>query len=222
MKINVIADKVIKEGDINKKFYTSEDRITDINSAYLFLIEKATQIGSKFPMNDGTTANSEIFTVAVEGDQTFVRTIKDVSIEKVEYRAVATDDWVCLDRELKRCLNCFTSESCCDSFTANEKKVFVLEADVGEYQVTYERGNVTLFTDADYTAGTKSPDWLPEAFHDLLWLRLLLTQTAFYKKERYPIWEKMWNDLFTLFQNHYYRNAEITEEIITDEPLNNR
>jgi hypothetical protein len=209
MNIKKIADKIIKEGDINPREYTIEDRIDDINTEYLALIEHATQIGSKFPMTDGTT-DSEIFTL-VAGDNTFTRTIKDTEIVKVEFRIDTESRWDCLDHDDKKCLNCYSLMDM--RFSANEKQVFIKDARDGFARITYNRPAITLFTLADYSLPIPpSPDWIPETFHPLLWLRPTLNQAGYYKKDRYEVLKAQYADLFELFTDHYERNAGVNME----------
>jgi len=214
MDIKDIADKIIKESDVNPVEYEVADRIVDINTEYLKLIELATQIGSKFPISAGGD-NTESFTI-VDGDQTLTRTIKDTSIQKVEYRAVATDDWECMDRDTERCHNCFAFNN--SHFIANEKQVFLEDAYAGFLKVTYDRANITVFTTADYSLGTPpSPDWLPETFHPLLWMKPALDMAELYKPDRVAKIEKDRDELLILFRNHYGRDAETIVETDDEE-----
>ena len=91
MNIKQIVDKIPKEADINPNEYAVADRIDDINSRLLILVERANQIGSKEPMNDGEDI-SEDFTV-VAGSNTFDRTIKNVPIQRVDWRPSNTSRW---------------------------------------------------------------------------------------------------------------------------------
>ena len=55
MNIKQIVDKITKEADINPREYTVADRIVDVNSEYLMLVEKARQIGSIEPISNAET-----------------------------------------------------------------------------------------------------------------------------------------------------------------------
>lgn len=219
MNIKTIADKIIKEGDLNAVEYTVADRVDDINTEYLALIEHALQIGSKIAPTSGGT-DSETLTL-VDGDNTFTRTIKDTEIIKVEYRANIDSRWECIDHDPKLCLNCYTSLDM--RFSANEKQIFIKDARAGLCRVTYNRPAIVLFTAADYALGTPpEPVWLPETFHPLLWLKPTLNQSGYYKKDRYQVLQNQYDTLFELFDNHYQRNASYNMEFETDEPQNNR
>lgn len=205
MNIKQITDKTIKEAGVRPDEYTVADRIDDQNTEYLKLIELATQIGSKFPMTDGG-ATSETFSI-VAGDQTLTRTIKDTSIVKVEFRYDSNSDWQCLKRDTDRCSNCFFFMN--GKFRANEKQVFLEDAYAGELRVTYERGNITQFTESDYDEVTPpSPDWLPEVFHPLIWMKPSLDMASLYKPDRVAKLTADRDELLVLFRNHYGRDAE--------------
>ena len=204
MNIKQIVDKIPKEADINPNEYVVADRIDDINSRLLILVERANQKGSKEPMNDGEDV-SEDFTV-VSGSNTFDRTIKNVPIQRVDWRPNNTSRWCRLDLDKTRAIN--TWAYCDIKFFANEKEIFIENGRAGELRVTYSRGTVTLFTVADYSATpAPSPDILPIEFHDLLWLYPALRQARIYKKDRVAGLEAGVNELQELFDNHYGRNA---------------
>lgn len=204
MNIKEIVDKIPKEADINPSEYTVADRIADVNSRLLILVAKASQIGSKEPMNDGEDI-SEIFNI-VAGSNTLARTIENVPILRVDWRPNNLSRWCRLDLDPTRGIN--TWAYCDIKFFANEKEVFVENGRVGEVRVTYARGAVTLFTVANYSATpAPSPDILPLEFHDLLWLYPALRQARIYKKDRVAGLEAEVNELQTLFNNHYGRNA---------------
>ncbi len=204
MNIKQIVDKIPKEADINPNEYVVADRIDDINSRLLILVERANQIGSNQPMNDDEDI-SEDFTV-VAGSNTFDRTIKNVPIQRVDWRPNNTSRWCRLDLDKTRAIN--TWAYCDIKFFANEKEIFIENGRAGELRVTYSRGTVTLFTVADYSATpAPSPDILPIEFHDLLWLYPALRQARIYKKDRVAGLEAEVKELQELFDNHYGRNA---------------
>lgn len=204
MNIKQIVDKIPKEADINPNEYVVADRIDDINSRLLILVERANQIGSNQPMNDDEDI-SEDFTV-VAGSNTFDRTIKNVPIQRVDWRPNNTSRWCRLEMDKTRAIN--TWAYCDIKFFANEKEIFIENGLAGELRVTYSRGAVTLFTVADYSATpAPSPDILPIEFHDLLWLYPALRQARIYKKDRVAGLEAEVNELQELFDNHYGRNA---------------
>lgn len=204
MNIKQIVDKIPKEADINPNEYVVADRIDDINSRLLILVERANQIGSNQPMNDDGDI-SEDFTV-VAGSNTFDRTIKNVPIQRVDWRPNNTSRWCRLDLDKTRAIN--TWAYCDIKFFANEKEIFIENGRAGELRVTYSRGTVTLFTVADYSATpAPSPDILPIEFHDLLWLYPALRQARIYKKDRVAGLEVEVKELQELFDNHYGRNA---------------
>ena len=204
MNIKQIVDKIPKEADINPNEYVVADRIDDINSRLLILVERANQIGSNQPMNDDEDI-SEDFTV-VAGSNTFDRTIKNVPIQRVDWRPNNTSRWCRLEMDKTRAIN--TWAYCDIKFFANEKEIFIENGLSGELRVTYSRGAVTLFTVADYSATpAPSPDILPIEFHDLLWLYPALRQARIYKKDRVAGLEVEVKELQELFDNHYGRNA---------------
>lgn len=204
MNIKQIVDKIPKEADINPNEYVVADRIDDINSRLLILVERANQIGSNQPMNDDEDI-SEDFTV-VAGSNTFDRTIKNVPIQRVDWRPNNTSRWCRLEMDKTRAIN--TWAYCDIKFFANEKEIFIENGLAGELRVTYARGAVTLFTVADYSATpAPSPDILPIEFHDLLWLYPALRQARIYKKDRVAGLEVEVKELQELFDNHYGRNA---------------
>lgn len=204
MTIKEIVDKIPKEADINPSEYTVADRVADVNSRFLILVARASQIGSKEPMNDGEDI-SEIFNI-VDGSNTLARTIENVPILRVDWRPDNTSRWCRLDLDKTRGIN--TWAYCDIKFFANEKEIFIENGRVGEIRVTYARGAVTLFTVADYSATpAPSPDILPIEFHDLLWLYPALRQARIYKKDRVAGLEAEVKELQELFDNHYGRNA---------------
>ncbi len=204
MTIKEIVDKIPKEADINPSEYTVADRVADVNSRLLILVAKASQIGSKEPMNDGEDI-SEIFNI-VDGSNTLARTIENVPILRVDWRPNNTSRWCRLEMDKTRAIN--TWAYCDIKFFANEKEIFIENGRDGELRVTYSRGEVTLFTVADYSATpAPSPDILPIEFHDLLWLYPSLRQARIYKKDRVAGLEAEVKELQELFDNHYGRNA---------------
>ena len=214
MNIKEIVDKIPKEADINPNEYVVTDRIADVNSRLLILIEKANQIGSNQPMKSETENIFETFSI-VSGSNTLTRTIKDVPILRVDYRPNNTSKWCRLDMDKTRAIN--TWAYCDIKFFANEKQVFVENGQAGEVRITYTRGGVTLFTLADYNNATPpSPDMIPVEFHDLLWLYPSLRQARIYKKDRVDGLEAEIKELQTLFDNHYGRNAVTDSMFVTE------
>lgn len=214
MNIKTIVDKIVKEADIQAANYSVADRLTDVNSIYLRLVEKAVQIGSKIPISKAE-ANSETFDV-VDGSQTFTRTIKNAPIQRVDFMPSGGSYYEKVDEDNSRQINGFCLGD--TRFFANEKQIFVEGGRPGTLRVTYARGNVVLFTQADYdNVLPPSPDWLPEEFHDLLWLKPATRQAKFYKKDRAGALEDETNEVQALFDNHYGRNAVHDGQIMTDE-----
>ena len=214
MNIKEIVDKIIKESDVQANSYSVADRIADVNARYLFYIEKAVQIGSKVPISKAETI-SENFTV-VAGSNTFTRTIKDVPIRRVDFQHENSSffDGVPYDQSRKISGVNFGEMR----FWADEKRVFIEEGYAGTLRVTYDRGGVTLFTVADYelVSGWPSPDWLPETFHDLLWLDPSYRASRKYKKDRSAYLKEDRDELRELFFNHYGRESAIDSAFETD------
>lgn len=219
MNIKDIADKIIKEADLNPAEYTVADRIVDINAIYLQYIESAMQIGSKEPMSSSETV-SENFTV-VDGSNVFTRTITDVAIVRVDFQATGATTWCRVVEDYGRKIgeHC---RSCGVVFFADEKRIFVEDGRSGTLRVTYAHGAITTFTTADYSAGTPpSPTWLPLVFHPLLWLNPATIQAEYYKKDRAVGLRNQLTRLEALFYNHYSRNTAVDSVIETDETYGN-
>jgi len=211
MNFKNIIDKIVKEGDINPNEYQVADRIVDVNSRYLFLVEWAMQIGST-----ETIANQEVkqesFTL-VEGLNTLVRTIPDMPFTSLEYTVdtVITDNtnWTCLDQE-----SFYSWCGCGMNISFDEKQIVIEKGRVGTIRVKYARGVVVPFTEADYLNVTPpSPVWLPLVFHDLLWLDPATIQAEYYKKDRAVSLRNQLTRLEELFYNHYSRNATQVSEV---------
>jgi hypothetical protein len=215
MNIKEIADKIIKEADVTTANYQIADRIVDINSMYLRLVEKAVQIGSKLPISNGE-ANSETFTV-VSGSNTFTRTMKNVPIVRVDFKHEDAEIYQAVDFDNSRLISGVNFGEM--RFWANQKQVFIEEGYAGTLRVTYARGAVTLFTVADYNLGSAwpSPDWLDEVFHDLLWLKLAYRQAKMYKKDRAAGIKEELDELQTLFDNKFGRDSIHDSAFSTDE-----
>jgi hypothetical protein len=215
MNIKEIADKIIKEADVTTANYQIADRIVDINSMYLRLVEKAVQIGSKLPISNGE-ANSETFTV-VSGSNTFTRTMKNVPIVRVDFKHEDAEIYQAVDFDNSRLISVVNFGEM--RFWANQKQVFIEEGYAGTLRVTYARGAVTLFTVADYNLGSAwpSPDWLDEVFHDLLWLKLAYRQAKMYKKDRAAGIKEELDELQTLFDNKFGRDSIHDSAFSTDE-----
>lgn len=212
MNIKQIVDKIPKEADINPAEYTVADRISDVNSQYLQLIEKARQIGSIEPIS-GVETFTESFAI-VAGANTLTRTIKDIPIERIDYKPTGASKFRRVNRDISRSLN--TWQCLGMKFFANEKQIFIENGLAGDIRVTYIGGNVTTFTESDYNAGTPpTPTFLPEVFHDLLWLHPALTQAQYYKTDRVNGLTDKVTKLQNLFDNRYGRNAVQTSRFQT-------
>lgn len=213
MNIKTIVDKIVKEGDINPNEYTVADRVEDVNTKYLQLIEWAMQIGSTETIANKET-KVESFTL-VDGLNTLVRTIPDNPFYAIEY----TRDTVVTINSLWEPLTQETFYTWCgDDFNVSfdEKRIIIEKAKVGTLKVTYARGIVVPFTAADYSNLTPpSPTWLPETFHPLLWLEPTTIQAEYYKKDRAQSLRDQLTKLEQLFYNHYNRNATQTSEVKT-------
>lgn len=214
MNIKQIIDKALKEADVQAQDWPVSNRLEDVNMEYLMRVEKTVQIGSKSPASK-SEAVSENFTV-VAGSNTFTRTIKDVPIVRVDFKHSGADRFEKVDEDNSRMINGYCLGD--QTFFTNEKQVFVENGYAGTLRVTYARGSVVTFTQADYDNATPpSPDWLPEVFHPLLWLAPAMTQAGYYKKDRYAVLQAQFERLDTLFDNHYGRDAIVDGEIRTDE-----
>lgn len=223
MNIKEVVDRIIVEADVNPAEYTVEARLADVNSEYIILVEKAMQIGSIEPISNAEVLD-EVFSI-VEGSNTHLRTIKDVPIQRVDYRFDGDSRWCRLELDQTRAINTWCcKDKCCDiRFFVNEKQIFIENGRPGEIRVTYVHGNVPLFTMGDYeNINPPELDWLPVVFHDLVWLRPALYQAQYYKTNRVNALETRIERLQTLFDNHYGRNAVKNSQISTDEPINYR
>lgn len=205
MHIKTLVDKIIKEGDIQAQDYSVADRVEDINAEYLLRIEKSVQIGSKIPISKAE-ATSETFAI-VTGSNTLTRTIKDVPIVRLDFKPTGGSYYEPVPVDPGRRINMFCLAD--QRYFANEKQIFVENGVGGTLRVTYSRGLITLFTAADYALSSAwpSPDFLPEVFHPLLWLKPAMTQAGYYKKDRYPILKAEFERIETLFDNHYGRDS---------------
>lgn len=205
LNIKQIVDKIVKEADISPAEYTVPDRLTDVNEKYLFYIEQAVQVGSDEPISKAEQF-SETFVITQQQSQTLVRTIKDAPIQRVDFMPDGATQYQKVDEDPMRKINAWCG--CGLKFFANEKQIFIEEGQAGTIRITYTRGNVVLFTQADYDAGTPpTPDWLPETFQPLLWLEPATFQAELYKKDRAPALRNRLTRLENLFYNHYNRNA---------------
>lgn len=214
MNIKEIAIKALKESGVQANDWSIADRIADANSIYLRLIEKSVQIGSKVPISSAEEVSEE-FTV-VAGSNTFTRTITDVPIVRVDFAYTGSTLFKKVPEDQSREISGWqTGQS---RFFANEKQMFVEEGQGGTLRVTYARGGITLFTAAHYELETPpSPDWLPEVYHDLLWLRPAYRQAKKFKKDSAAALVEEINELQTLFDNHYGRDAVQDSSFTTDE-----
>jgi hypothetical protein len=212
MNIKTIVDKIVKEADINPREYTVADRIVDVNAEYLYRAEKANQIGSLIPPSSVTEADirddQEVFTV-VSGSNIFLRTIPDAPIVRVDFKHSGSDRYDRVKKDQSRMVNGYCIGD--QKYFANEKQIFVENGVAGELRVTYAHGSITPFTVADYEEDPEedipSPDWLPEVFHPLLWLKPAMVQAGYYKKDRYPVLKAEFDRLDVLFDNRYGRNS---------------
>lgn len=185
--------------------YPIANRIDDVNAKYLQLIEKATQIGSKEPIS-GLEVFSETFTV-ISGSNTFTRTIKDIPIVRVDFRHTNSTIFCRVTEDPGRKIGGFVC-GCGMKFFADEKRIFVENGIAGTIRITYAHGDVTLFTEADYSlTPPPSPTWLPEVFRPLLWLEPATIQAEYYKKDRAVSLRNQLTRLETLFDNRYGRNS---------------
>lgn len=213
MNIKEITDKIVKEADINPSEYSVADRITDVNTEYFMLIEKATQIGSTEPI-----ANSEVKTESftlVEGDNTFTRTITDIPVVGVEF---TSDTTVTSDSYFGSIVynQPFYLNECGSEVSIDEKTIIVHKGKVGTLKISYAHGEIVPFTEADYNSITPpSPTWLPITFHPLLWLKPALIQATYYKKDRQESLKFQYDELYTLFTKHYSRNSARNGQIIS-------
>ncbi len=213
MDIKKIVDRIPKESYVNVSDYPTTNRIDDINAFYLYLIELAVQIGSKVPISKAETT-TETFTV-VAGSNVFTRTIKDVPILRVDFKYDGNDQYNPITHDQSRLIGGINVGK--TRYFANEKQFFVEEGSAGTLRITYARGGVTLFTDADYAlgAGWPSPDFLPETFHDLLWLFPSIQKTKLPEVksnliDRYKL-------LMDLYMNHYKRDSATDTVFVTEE-----
>lgn len=205
MNIKQIVDKIPKESDVQASQYPVADRIDDINSKYLQLIEKATQIGSKEPIS-GLEVFSETFTV-IAGSNTFDRTIPDMPIVRVDFKHTGSTQYCRVSEDLGRKIGGFTC-GCGMKFFADEKRIFVENGVAGIIRITYAHGEVSIFTLADYSLDpAPSPTWLPSVFHPLLWLEPATVQAEYYKKDRAVSLRNQLTRLENLFIARYSRNS---------------
>lgn len=213
--IKELVDRIPREADIQTNNYSVNARITDINSTLLKLVEKSVQIGSKVPISSGE-ANSEEFEV-VSGLNTFVRTIKDVPIQRVDFKHAGSSLFSGIPYDQRRLIAGVNFGGL--RFWANEKQIFVEEGVAGTARITYARGAVTLFTAADYAleSGWPTPDILPATFHDLLWLIPAYRQSKYYKKDRAAAIKEERDELMDLFNNHYGRESATNSALVTED-----
>lgn len=214
MNIKEIVDKALKESDVQAQDWIVADRLVDVNSEYRIRVEKSVQIGSKVPASS-KEAVSETFSV-VEGSNTFDRTITDVPVVRVDFMPTGSSRYERVTRDQSRMINGWCFGDIKGFF--DEKRVFIENGVGGTLRVTYGRGALTTFDMDDYEdEDPPSPDFLPEVFHPLLWLRPALRQARFYKTDRVKGLEEEVLRLETLFDNHYGRDAVLDSQIVTDE-----
>lgn len=215
MNIKRITDRIYKEADVNRREYVMEDVIDDVNQEYLFLIEKARQIGPSVPMGDGA-AVTQTMTNVTKGETQFSRNIANVGIVKVEYRYVNNEEWQCMDKD-DLCATCRKCEVA--TFRAYERDIYITSnVDSIDVRITYDRPLIQKFTVADVSLTTPpEPLFLPEEFHPLLWMKPALTQTGYFKTERYPVLQARYEELFEQFSQHYRRGAQYEAYVETNE-----
>lgn len=217
MNILEISNKASKEAYIPANEWPVASRIEDINTEHRLLKEEAGMIGSKYSIAD-SSPKYEDFTLVV-GDNEFTRTIPNIGIRYVQYRQTSESDWEMMDHEDTPGKNQYWILDM--RFTADEKKIQVLDAHAGFVRVTYERSATTDFTTADLDADpVPSPDWLPLEFRDLLWLGPVLMQMI--SEERRTVLTDRYTRIKDLFDLHYGRFATQNSEIEIDGGSNNR
>ena len=92
MNVKEIAIRMIKEADISGLEYPVADRMLDMSNRYRMLIAKAVQIGSLEPISNAEVV-SEAF-VVIDGDNTFTRTIKDIPIQRIDYKPTGATKYI--------------------------------------------------------------------------------------------------------------------------------
>lgn len=213
LNIKQIVDRIISEGDLNRAHYTVADRLIDVNTEQRKLIEIANQYGSKYRISNAEE-NKEVFTI-VDGDNEFTRTIPNVNIVKWEWTNLDTPDerdWQELVEGDTEKLEWYIRGM---RITADEKKVFAKDAYAGKLRVTYERGLITDFTEADYN-NTTPPEitWIDRLYQPLLYMGPMLPKLGKFKKGNfYTTQKKAYDDLMELFINKYGRNAKISDQL---------
>ncbi len=213
MNIKEIVDKIVKEADLNPAEYSVTDRIIDVNSKYLFLVEWAMQVGSTETISNKET-KQEIFTL-VDGLNTLTRSIPDNPFYSLEYTTdtiiTANTRWCSLAQDT---FGYWCNKECNINISFDEKQIVIEKGRVGSLRVKYARGIVVPFTDADYVNATPpSPVWLPSVFQPILWLDPATIQAEYYKKDRAVSLRNQLTRLEQLFYNHYSRNATQVSEI---------
>ncbi len=101
MNIKEIVDKIAKDGSLNTNEYSVADRIVDVNNSYLKHVELARQIGSLEPIRNINEVFSEFFSVGL-GNNVFVRSVKDTSIQRVDFQPDGGDLYQRLEEDAKR------------------------------------------------------------------------------------------------------------------------
>lgn len=214
MNIKEIVDKALKESDVQAQDWTVADRLVDVNSEYRIRVEKSVQIGSKIPASSKEDV-SETFSV-VSGSNVFDRTIADVPVVRVDFMPTGSLRYERVTRDQSRSINGWCFGDIKGFF--DEKRVFIENGYGGTLRVTYGRGALTTFDIDDYNDDEPpSPDFLPEVFQPLLYLRPALRQARFYKNDRVKGLEEEVLRLETLFDNHYGRDAVYDSRFVTDE-----
>lgn len=213
--IKEIVDKILKESDVQASSYSVADRVADVNAEYLKLVERAVQIGSKTPISAAEEVSEE-FTV-VAGSNEFERTIPDVPIVRVDFQRTGSTLFEPVTPDPSRLIGGWLDGVV--KYFADEKRFFVEEGVAGTLRVTYVRGEITLFTAADYALGSgwPTPDFLPATFQPLLWLKPAYKAAKKYNPEKAAAIADDIVELMQLFNNHYGRQSAYDSQFVTEE-----
>lgn len=215
--IKQIVDKIVIEADLNPSEYTVAQRISDVNDTYLYYIEKAMQIGSSEPIS-ASEAVSENFVVVV-GSNVFARTKIDIPIMRVDFSYTGSSTFEKVTDDISRLIGGFDWGKM--KFFADEKRVWIEGGQAGTLRVTYAHGDITLFTEADYSDSTPpEPDFIPREFRKLLWLNPATVMAEYYKKDRAVSLRNQLERWEQLFYNRYKRKSATIGKIVTDEDDN--
>ncbi len=227
MKHKDIIDNIVKKADIRTEEYSVDDRIQDVNNYEMELKEVATQIDSFFPPRQEGEVSQETFTIEdsnidVEGTFSDDRTIKNTIPVEVFFKREGSSVYRNIpkrtveleeDLHLNRML-----------YEASSNKIIVRNARSGTLMVKYEQGAFIEYTRTMYddTTNESTPSWMPNPFHNLLWMKPALDIARTYNTERVAVLEQEHSDLFELFQQHWLRNKNLEKKIETRVPYNYR